>query len=223
MINQPESADQTPIFLPGLSLVDAQVTTRSFQRMRILNAFVRRVGNHGLSDTQIMDVCKEASVSAKVFYSIFSSKVDCYEVAFSTGADFTYDVGRAAFNSHGGDPLERLLAAVHSILTVLADFPDFARLSIVEPIFAGPSGAACLEDIICQCQMAYGQGLTAASSPIFPVTACRSAVVGSSIYLLRELIRDGRATELPKLAPVIIHTVGLFYREARRGDGSAAS
>jgi AcrR family transcriptional regulator len=213
MIDRFQSADQTLVFLPGISTVDTRVTTRSFQRVRILNAFVHRVGCYGVSGTRIVDVCREASVSCKVFYSIFSSKEECYDIAFRTGAAFTCNTGESVFNSHDGDPEERFLAALHSILTVLADFPAFARLSIVEPMFAGPSGAACLESVIQRCQVAYGQHLMAACPPAFPLTACKSAVVGSSMYLLGRLIIEGRATELPKLAPVISYTRSLFYRE----------
>jgi AcrR family transcriptional regulator len=111
------------------------------QRSRLLEAIVAAVAEKGWPATTVADVTARAGVSRATFYEQFSDREDCFLAAYEAGARVHFDHVVAAGRGPG-DALERLRAAVHAYLEVLAAEPAWARTFILEIVAAGPRALA---------------------------------------------------------------------------------
>jgi AcrR family transcriptional regulator len=98
----------------------------------------------GYVATSVADVLRAAGVSRETFYQQFSSKEDCFMVAYETAVTILLDdIGEAL----GGDgealgTLERLDGALGAYLEGIAAEPAFARVFLVEVYAAGREALA---------------------------------------------------------------------------------
>lgn len=91
----------------------------------------------GYVGTSVEDVLKRARVSRQSFYSLFSSKLDCFMAAFDQASALLRRRLEGAAQA-GGDPLTRFERAFTAYLDALASEPGYARLFLVEVYAAGP-------------------------------------------------------------------------------------
>ena len=125
-------------------------------RARFLDAFVAQVGQRGLADTHVDDVCLLAGVSTGAFYKVFEGgKGTCAAQAFRCGSDIVCSSGESVFAQTSGPWEARLHAAVSAILDLLSSNPNFARLGIVE-MARDPDGQQPFRDVVYRCRKAFG-------------------------------------------------------------------
>ncbi|WP_354698808.1 TetR/AcrR family transcriptional regulator [Paraconexibacter sp. AEG42_29] len=115
------------------------------QRERILRAMADAMAERGFVGTSVADVLRTAGVSRETFYQQFSSKEDCFMVAYDAAVGIILEgIGTSV---GGGDAeglgrFERIDQALGSYLEAVAAEPAFARVFLLEVYAAGPAALA---------------------------------------------------------------------------------
>lgn len=179
---------------------------RELQRTRILDAFVREVGAHGLDKAHVGRVCKAAGVSTRGFYDVFESKDQCLCEAFEVGARTICEHGLLAFEQANGRWEARVRVALHVMLGILSANPDFSRLCLVEYGRGNAAARRHFEEVVRSCREAFGGG------PTRPVAGMSGEVfetvlVGSMLGPLTEFAGTGRASELVDLVTLLTYVI----------------
>jgi AcrR family transcriptional regulator len=199
-------------------------------RERALVAMAGAVADHGYADTTVEDVVRRARMSRRTFYDLFRNREECFLAAYDAVREGT--MTRLA-GAHAGAPsrwpahVERALTAV---LEYFADRPEFARLFVVEALAAGSPGLERHERTMREfaAHLARSHPSAAANSG-GPAAAGRAgasdvgsdlsieATVGAVHRIVHARIVDGRAGELPALAPELTALVRSLARPGGRG------
>jgi AcrR family transcriptional regulator len=108
------------------------------QRQRILAAAVDLVAERGYRAVTVADIVKRAATARLKFYENFSSKQDCFLVAYDAAlAEATRRVGEATGGPDASFP-ERVSAGLAALLDYAAAEPALARACLVEAPSLGP-------------------------------------------------------------------------------------
>ncbi|KAB2342334.1 TetR/AcrR family transcriptional regulator [Actinomadura rudentiformis] len=216
MMNHPPEAAIADVMLPGSRSARepdrgikrgrhglAPETVAENQRDRLVDAFVEVVAEHGYPQATISRITHAAGVTKKAFYDHFADREECFRTAYEQGTDLI--VARVEEARKGAASwTEGVLAAMRTLLEMLAGQPRFARVSVVE-INSAPPGVRrgrtrSLEG--------FRALLTAPEPGVAGVPdAVADAVVGgvySAIYLK---VDAGRAAELPELVSSLTYFV----------------
>jgi len=119
----------------GPHKLSREEVTRS-QRNRLIRAMAEAMAENGYAQTSVADVLGRARVSRETFYQQFSSKQDCFIVAYEQAASVILaNLDREAASA--GTPLERFDRTLGPYLESLAGEPAFARLFMIEVYSAG--------------------------------------------------------------------------------------
>lgn len=180
-------------------------------RARSFDAFVAEVGQRGLVDTRVHDVCLLAGVSTRAFYGVFKNgKATCAVQAFRCGSDVICSSAETVFAQTSGPWEARLHAAVSTMLDVLSSNPNFARLGIVE-IPRDPDGRQSFSDVVYRCRKAFGgpRQLEVPGMSDVDVGTFETALIGAALGPLQSAVLGGRADELRNLATTITYSVAL--------------
>src|SRR5262245_1468147 len=193
--------DQRP---PGGTAGLSARARREALRLRAVMAMADAVEEHGYANTTVSDVLMRAGMSSRTFYEVFDNREQCFLAA--------YDRARSSALARMGrdcNPQETWSDAVQAILAGLlgymASHPELARLLVVEPAAAGPAGLerhertmrAITERLVSSRASAGDDGLR---------LRCE-ATVGAVHRILHARLVDGRAGELPELAPELTTVV----------------
>lgn len=106
------------------------------QRQRMLLGLIEAMAENGYVQTSVADIIDRAGVSRETFYEQFSSKQDCFLVAFDTAGEIF--LGILIGSPAEGTPEERFERMLSSYLEALASQPNYARIFLVEVHAAGP-------------------------------------------------------------------------------------
>lgn len=115
-------------------------------RQRLCQALADVMAEKGYVGTSVQDVLKEAAVSRRAFYELFTSKLDCFLSAFKyagelLGQRMLDGIGAESaeqLTELGDDPVDRFDRAINAYLSALASELSFARLFLIESYVAGP-------------------------------------------------------------------------------------
>jgi AcrR family transcriptional regulator len=186
------------------------------QRGRMLGAMADAVATKGYAATTVADVVAGAGVSRKTFYEHFRDKEECFLAAFDTGVDRLLAAIVGATAAADDDTWTGLMRArVRAYLDTLAARPAFARTFLIEVFAAGPRAlerraevlrrfANLFRDLHEEARRQFPQ-LTPVPDPIYV------AAVGAINELVSDLLREGRADELPQLEDTLLYLqVALF-------------
>jgi AcrR family transcriptional regulator len=168
-------------------------TVEESQRQRMLDAIVELVASHGYARTTVGGIAATAGVSRTTFYEQFESKEDCFRLAYDAVAG---QLVEAISTASAGieDKRAQLAAGIDAYLNWFAAHPAAAATFIVEVHTAGPEAleqrAAVLKRF---CEVID------ANAPDTP-PAASMAVIASIDSMAHDLVRQGRAAELGRLA-----------------------
>lgn len=174
-----------------------------YQRVRLLDAFVREVSCRGFPAAQVSQICGLAGTSTKAFYMAFGSKDECLLRAFDVGAAVVCHQGVLAYHRAEGSWPARATAAVHRMLAILGENPPFARLAFVEILRLGPDGAARIEATAAHCLRRIGVQRYRALLPGLDPDAQLAALVAAGVRLLGGYAAAGRAEHLVDVAATL--------------------
>lgn len=143
-------------------------------------------------------------MSRRTFYDLFDNRAQCFLAAY----DYARRGAFASLNHHG-DPDEpwadQLARTLRQILEHLAARPDYARLLVVDSMSVGPPGVERhertmreLAELLARC---HPQRKSSRLS-----LRCEASV-GAVHRVIHARIVEGRASELPALAPELARLV----------------
>lgn len=177
------------------------------QRGRLLQAAAEEFASRGYAQASSESISRRAGMSKATFYEHFANKEDCMLALFDTAGEVVVRAMGEAAERAGGDPTERLKAAIRAFLTSLAEHPEFAQTLLVEIVGAGPKAARRRDQMMAQYAelldaenaAAANRGLIARfASPYDPF-----AIVGAINELVSRQVRLGEPNDVLDLAPVI--------------------
>jgi AcrR family transcriptional regulator len=195
--------------LPGQRRHVTRQDVVASQRDRLLDAVTQAVAHKGYAATTVADIVRPAGVSRTTFYEHFDGKLECFLEAYQLGFDEVLDrMNQAALAADDGW-IERLRASGRSLLTTLAETPDFARAFFVEILAAGPDALEARARVMRQFADALAGPLRLARAQRPDLVELPQhtldAIVGGMTELIAIHVRAGRFDELPALEPVWMH------------------
>lgn len=184
---------------------------REAARRRALAAMAAAVGERGYNDTTVRDVLIRARMSRRTFYELFDNREQCFLAA--------YDAARQELMQHlerhrvpGEAWSDHARAVLATALGFLARGPDVARLLVVEPVSAGARGLERHERTMRELADRLAASLTsdehARAGAGEDLHLRCEATVGALHRVVHSRIVEGRAGELPDLAPDLMDVMG---------------
>lgn len=182
-------------------------------RQRALWAMARAVEELGYPETTVRHVLDRAGMSRRTFYELFENREECFLAAYD--AALLDALGRIeeacerddSASPHVDEPLGQLLA-------YLTDRPELARLLVVEPVRAGPSGLDRHERTMRELAGMVARARQGAGREHERVMLRAEAGVGAVHRIVQARIVDGRACELKSLAPELSRVIRELTLEA---------
>jgi AcrR family transcriptional regulator len=189
---------RTQKLAPGHRLPQAAV--RANQRARLLAAMVAVAAERGYGGAVVAPVVELSGVSRAAFYRLFESRADCFATAVedATGMAVT-TVERARRDAT--DPAARLQSGIEALLNALAAQPAAAICGLVHVYAAGPAVVARAERAKALFATLVAEDLGELGLPRSPLWA--RAIVGGVAKVASTRLLEGRAAELPALAPAL--------------------
>jgi AcrR family transcriptional regulator len=181
------------------------------QRERLLEATVAAAVEKGYSAMTVADIIKQAGVSRRTFYEMFTDKEDAFLAAYDAIIDILVHEVESAYREHDGSWPERVRAGVGALAELLAANAPIARMAMVEVTTASPVARQRYRDALTRFTpfLDEGRGFSEFAARL-PANTSRFAI-GSVAALLFDEVQAGRADELPKLVPDLVFAVLLPF------------
>ena len=178
------------------------------QRRRLFDAAATVFARVGYADASAESISREAGMSKATFYEHFANKEECILALFDVAAEEVLRQTSAAAEEGGTDYAERVRHGIASFLDVLAQHPDQAQTLLVQIIGAGERGAQRRDAILgAFADYLFDENARRAPRangiPTFVSRDDTFAIVGAVVELVSRHLRQGRASELSELEPVI--------------------
>jgi AcrR family transcriptional regulator len=167
----------------------------------------------GYPQTTVRDVLERARMSRRTFYEHFANREECFLAAYDAALfDALSRIQDAC--EHDGSAALHLDEPLHELLAYLTDHPELARLLVVEPVRAGPSGLDRHERTMRDLARRIVRARSAAPGDEERVLLRAEAGVGAVHRIVQARIVEGRASELEGLAPELSCVVRELALEA---------
>ena len=175
------------------------------QRGRMIEAIVELVAADGYAGTTVGAIAATAGVSRTTFYEQFGTKEACFRAAYDAVAA---DAIAAIVEGTGSltEPSERLAAGIDAYLAWAAAHPAAVITYLVEIHTAGPEALEQRAEVLRR----FGEVISA-NAPEAPRFA-HMAVVASIDAMAHDLVRQGRAAELPSLSADALYVAEKLLR-----------
>jgi AcrR family transcriptional regulator len=182
---------------------------REAARRRALVAMAEAVGERGYTETTVRDVLERARMSRRTFYELFDNREQCFLAAYDQAhSDLMVSLERPR---QPDEPWpEHVTLVLRDLLEFFAQPPDTARLLVVEPVTAGPPGLERHERTMHELAERLARSQTASRSDLDgqQLQLRCEASVGALHRVVHARIVQGRAGELPELAPELVTLMG---------------
>jgi AcrR family transcriptional regulator len=180
--------------------IPADVVARN-QRERLVAAVAEACAEKGYAETSVADLTTRAGVSTATFYKLFAGKLECALEAHGELFGRLLEEIEGACMSAGKRP-DKVRAAVHAILELLAADPPTARLLTAEVMALGPEGVArndaALESLATRLRTGREGGEDGAHAD------AEWAVIAGISMLLGKRVMAGDAATLPHLEDELV-------------------
>jgi AcrR family transcriptional regulator len=171
----------------------------------MIEAIVDLVATDGYAGTTVGAVAATAGVSRTTFYEQFGTKEVCFRAAYDAVASDAIAAIAAGVGSYE-DPSERLAAGIEAYLAWAAAHPAAVVTYLVEIHTAGPEALEQRAEVLRQ----FGD-VIAVNAPGAP-RSVHMAVVASIDAMAYDLVRQGRAAELPSLSADALYVAEKLLR-----------
>jgi AcrR family transcriptional regulator len=188
------------------------------QRERLLAALAECLAENGYERTTVATIGKRAGVSKSDFYKQFESKDACFVAAYDEAVE---RIRARALEACAGDSdwATAVLAALRTLLDLLAAEPAQAQLVLVEGLRAGRGVYDRYQVALQSFVPPLREGAPVPANGEAPPEATDEAIVGGIASLLARRVLAGETAQLPALLPEIAEfalTPYLGADEARR-------
>lgn len=186
---------------PGRHGLPREFVTRN-QRERLIAGLAAAVAEHGYSGTTVARITRHAAVSRRTFYEHFSSKDECFVVAYEAVTGELRERLQGAFEEADDWPYA-IKEVIRAALEFLAADPRLARLCMVEALVAGPVVVerydAAIRSFVAYFERGRPPEVLARLSP-----TTEEALAGGMVLLISRRIIAGRTEELEELLPDLV-------------------
>jgi AcrR family transcriptional regulator len=175
------------------------------QRGRLIAGLAEAIAEHGYSGTTIAHITRQAAVSRRTFYEHFSSKDECFVVAYETVMGELRERVSQAFQEARDWP-HAVRDGIAAMLRFLAAEPHLARLCMVEALVAGPVVVERYDAAIESFVPYFRVGREGRSAEVLARLSATTeeALAGGMVSLISRRIIAGRAAELEELLPDLV-------------------
>ena len=181
------------------------------QQGRILAAVADAIAEKGYGAMNVEDVCVRAGVSRRTFYDHYTGKQGVVLAALDAIAEDLLAEVRAAFED-AATPIERVRGCLEAFLGFLARNPAAASLGVVEVLAAGPEAIELRNRVMRALAALIQEGVDEALPRRgAPPALVSETIVGGIYEVAYARILQGRADQLPDLAPDLMYTILLAY------------
>lgn len=187
------------------------------QRRRIRAGAAGAVSRHGFAHATVTQIVAAAGVSRRTFYELYPDMQAAFLAAHEEAlANLTARVSAATASLSWRPGVE---AAIGAALAFAATFPERALLLAGGPLTAGPWAAAAHDQLLARFAPALARGRCCrrATRP----AALEEVVIAGISGVVAGRLRDGRAGELPALAPQLTGFALAPYLEPACGRDGA--
>jgi len=180
------------------------------QRERILAAVAQATVDNGYGGMSVQDVVRQAGVSRRTFYELYSNKDDAFMAAYHEGATRLLTSVRAAYRTETS--FEGMLSAMLSeFLNILAASPTFAHMCIVDVMAAGPEAIAKRTWVMTEFAKLIDENARRLVGRDVPPPVVAEILVGGIYEAIYRRIARGELDQLPALLPDVVQSALLPY------------
>lgn len=199
------------------------------QQMRIIDAMAKTTVRKGYAATSVADIIAEAGVSRRTFYEHYRSKLDCFLTAVDAVVGGIIARVEAEYYKPGKWS-DRFRDGLATLLDIMRREPEFARLTLVESLSAGPEARRAYQRTLDRFAGFFDEA--AAASPFADdlPDGLPDIIVSGLVGVLYRAIVAGRTDQLPELLPRFVYFAEAPYvgpevaaESARRARAQAAS
>ena len=174
------------------------------QRGRMLRAVLAAVAEKGYAATTVADVIGRANVSRPTFYQFWPGKAACFAEAYEAVLALLVGHLEARF-ARPGRWEDRVREGLRELLHWLSEYPDLARVAVVEVIASGRDGPGRYLEVIERFSPFFEEGRrTAPHGDELPATTA-TVVVGGLAGIVFDEVAAGRTRELPRILPELVY------------------
>jgi AcrR family transcriptional regulator len=180
------------------------------QRGRLIQAMIDTVGSHGYANTSVTQLRVRAGVSPNVIYREFHNKEAYFLATYDVIVKRAIERVNAAFLAEQ-DWRQQLHSGFDALAREVVDQPKAARLALVEVLGAGQSALAAMERSSEEFEALIQTSFRRTPDGVTLPTFVARGIVGGISRVARQLLLDGRESELPALAHTLVEW-SLAYR-----------
>lgn len=190
-----------PRLPPGRHGLDRDFVTKN-QRDRLTAGIIAVVGQRGYGPATIAQICAEAGVSRRTFYSYFGSKEDCYLDALTRVLDYlSGEMGDAEEKTP--DWAAAVRARLAAMLNVFSANPDLVRFGWIAPLRAGQALLPVYHRNVEYVLDLLGAGRPAETTRA-PSSVVQQAVVGGMMATIALRVESEEQPQLAELLPDLV-------------------
>jgi AcrR family transcriptional regulator len=183
----------------------------SNQRERIIDALALVCAAKGYAAATVEDVIAQAGVSRRTFYDLFSSKQECFLVAYELVMDRVLLAVERAYASESCEWPERMARLLRTLLHQLAAEPELARLVMVDVLAAGQAALERRDAALRRFEVFFNAGAVGLPLPDQERRLLARAVIGGLAEALYNRIATGETDRLPDAGPDLLYCLLVPY------------
>ena len=194
----------------------------SNQRERIIDALAVVCAAKGYSAATVEDVIAQAGVSRRTFYDLFSSKQECFLVAYELVMDRVVRAVERSYASEDCEWPQRMTRLLRTLLSQLAAEPELARLVMVDVLAAGQAALERRDAALRRFEVFFNAGAMELPLPDQERRLLARAVIGGLAEALYNRIATGETDRLPDAGPDLLYCMLVPYLGHNRARAASA-
>lgn len=166
----------------------------------------------GYEAATVDDVVEYAGVSTDTFHDHFEDKAECFLEAYDAVFDVLLAHVTAGFEAAADEPWpEQIAAGLGSLVDLLSQEADIARLAMVEVTAAGDDARERYRAMLSRFTPFLEEGRAySGQGDELPADTARFAIGGATSMIFDE-VRAGRGPELKRILPDLVFAVLMPY------------
>lgn len=193
------------------------------ERERVLEAMVRLAAQQGYESTTAAEVAARAGISLDAFEETFASKEACFLEAYDAAVDVLLAHAANAYEGEAGERWPaRVVAALRSVVELLASEADIARMAVVEVTAVGEDARIRYRQALDRFVpfLDEGRAISAQGEDLPPDTA--HFAIGAATSMIFDEVRAGRGAELPRILPELAFSTLMPYLGVEAAEAEMA-